>query len=74
MPGEKPVRDAQTERLLKQFTNTDGPKGATAAYKSGWEKVFGNGDFCTCGHRKAKHTEACTADAACTCVAFEATK
>ena len=38
---QKPKRDAQTERLLQQFTNTDGPKGATQNFKDGWERIFG---------------------------------
>lgn len=30
---ETPKRDAETERLLRQFLNTDGPKGATESYR-----------------------------------------
>ena len=30
------------ERLLQQFLKTDGPKGATSAYKEGWDRIFGN--------------------------------
>lgn len=35
---EKPDRKAQ--ELLRQFLNTDGPKGATKEYTAGWEFNF----------------------------------
>lgn len=35
-------KTAQVERLLRQFLKTDGPKGATSAYKDGWDRIFGN--------------------------------
>lgn len=38
-PGYRKTREE--ENLLRQFTNTDGPKGATAAYKRGHERIFG---------------------------------
>jgi hypothetical protein len=39
---EKPKRDAETERLLKQFTTIDGPKGASQAFRDGWDRIFGH--------------------------------
>ncbi len=38
-PGYKKTREE--EQLLRAFTSIDGPKGATEAYKEGWERIFG---------------------------------
>lgn len=40
--AKKERKTPQVERLLRQFLKTDGPKGATNAYKEGWERIFGN--------------------------------
>ena len=47
-PGEEDPKEAakqarkypETERLLRQFLHTDGPKGATEKYREGWERNF----------------------------------
>jgi hypothetical protein len=31
----------EVERMLRQFLNTDGPKGNKDAYREGWERIFG---------------------------------
>jgi hypothetical protein len=51
MPEEDPkaaaraeVSRPETQQLLRQFLNHDGPKGSNAAYKAGWERIFGKKD------------------------------
>jgi hypothetical protein len=31
----------EVSRLLRQFTDLDGPKGNSRAYQEGWERIFG---------------------------------
>lgn len=35
-----PKRTPETERLLRQFTNHDGPKGSTEAFRSRFDATF----------------------------------
>lgn len=37
--GWKKTREE--ENLLRQFTNTDGPKGASRAYRDNFDRIFG---------------------------------
>lgn len=39
--ARKSRKTPEVERLLRQFSNVDGPKGATAEYKKGWARAFG---------------------------------
>jgi hypothetical protein len=38
----------EVSRLLRQFTNLDGPKGSSRAYKEGWERIFGKKEESEC--------------------------
>lgn len=49
--AKKELRTPEAQKLLRQFVNTDGPKGNSAAYQEGWERTFGKKSyFCdACG-------------------------
>lgn len=46
---EKPKRDYQTEQMLRQFLNNDGPKGNSRAYQEGWDRIFSAKRCLGCG-------------------------
>lgn len=35
------LRRPETQRLLRQFLNLDGPKGVTDEYRRSWNRMFG---------------------------------
>jgi hypothetical protein len=39
--AKKELATPEAQRLLRQFVNTDGPKGTTNEYRAAWIRVFG---------------------------------
>lgn len=60
-PGYR--KTATEEKMLRQFSNVDGPKGATAAYVSGWDRIFGG--KAANEPTSVKHAATCTSDEDC---------
>lgn len=44
--ARKELASRECQDQLRQFVNTDGPKGSTPAYKEGWERIFGREKRC----------------------------
>lgn len=44
--ARKELRSPECQAQLRQFLNTDGPKGSNKEYREGWERIFGGEKRC----------------------------
>ena len=60
--ARKELNTKEARQMLRQFMNTDGPKGASEEYRKGWDQTFGNkcltcDGFGTVGKQECKDCE-----------------